>query len=72
MLTLTFLYDKISLGSEGRKVMRKYEDLTRLHENREAPRSHYIPYDTLQKALEGNPEKSAFYMLLNGEWNFKY
>jgi len=52
--------------------MRKYENLDRIYENREAPRSHYIPYDSLEKALEGDPFKSSFYQLLNGEWNFKY
>lgn len=52
--------------------MRKYENLKCLHENNELPRSHYIPYDTLEKALEGNPEKSAYFTLLSGKWNFKY
>lgn len=49
-----------------------YEDLTKLHINTAPPRSHYIPYDTLEGALGGNPEKSKYYMLLNGVWDFKY
>ena len=52
--------------------MRKYEDLKRIHENTLAPRAHYIPYDTLEKALRGNKEESAYYRLLNGEWEFRY
>lgn len=52
--------------------MRKYEDLSRLQENREMPRAYYIPYDSLEKALVGKKENSKYYKLLNGEWNFKY
>ena len=52
--------------------MRNYENLKRLHENTLAPRAHYIPYDSLEKALDGDKSKSDFYTLLNGEWDFKY
>jgi beta-galactosidase len=52
--------------------MRDYEDLSCRHENRERQRSYYIPYDTLEKALNGKKEESAYYKLLNGIWNFKY
>ena len=52
--------------------MRKYENPAFLHDNTMAPRAHYIPYDSLEKALEGNKESSSFYRLLNGEWDFKY
>ena len=52
--------------------MRKYEDLNRIHENTMAPRAHYIPYDSLEKALGGEKGDSAYYRLLNGEWEFAY
>lgn len=52
--------------------MRKYENLKQTSENREKQRAYYIPYDTLEKALEGKKEKSAYYKLLNGRWNFAY
>ncbi len=52
--------------------MRKYENLQCIHENTLPPRAHYIPYDSLEKALEGDKTKSSFYILLNGEWDFKY
>jgi len=52
--------------------MRSYENLNLIHENREPQRSYYIPYDTLEKALEGNKEKSKYYKLLNGQWDFAY
>lgn len=50
--------------------IRKYEQLEYLHENTMSPRSHYIPYDTLEKALEGEKERSNYYHALNGEWQF--
>ena len=52
--------------------MRSYEDLNQIQINREPQRSYYIPYDTLEKALEGKKETSDFYQLLNGEWDFAY
>ena len=52
--------------------MRKYEDLSRIHENTLPPRAHYIPYDSLEKALNGDKFTSEYYTLLNGEWDFRY
>ena len=52
--------------------MRKYENLDFIHENTLAPRAHYIPYDTMEKALAGDKFQSEFYTLLNGEWDFAY
>ena len=52
--------------------MKLYEDLTKLQVNCEEPRTHYIPYDTLEKALCGDCEKSAYYKCLNGRWDFEY
>ncbi len=52
--------------------MRFYEDPTFLQENREDPRAHYIPYDSLEKALAGDRAASAYYRLLNGEWDFRF
>lgn len=43
-----------------------------IHENTMPPRAYYIPYDNLEKALCGDEEKSEYYTLLNGEWDFKY
>lgn len=53
-------------------MMRKYENLAYLHENTLPARAHYIPYDTLEKALQGEKNNSSYYKLLNGEWNFRY
>ncbi len=52
--------------------MRKYEDLSKIHENALPPRAHYIPYDSLEKALKGDKSSSSYYTLLNGEWDFRY
>ncbi len=52
--------------------MRHYEDLDRIHANTLPPRAHYIPYDSLEKALAGKQEDSAFFRLLNGLWDFRY
>lgn len=52
--------------------MRKYENLKLIHENTMEPRAHYIPYDSLKKALTGDKHASNYYTLLNGEWEFRY
>lgn len=52
--------------------MRNYENTERLHENREPQRAYYIPYESLEAALKGDKNKSEYYRLLNGEWNFKF
>ena len=52
--------------------MRQYERTDMTSQNREKPRSYYIPYDTLEKALAGDRTKSAYYKLLNGVWDFAY
>ncbi len=52
--------------------MRRYENLKCIHENTLPPRAHYIPYDSLEKALNGTPAESEYYKLLNGEWDFAY
>lgn len=52
--------------------MRKYENLECIHENTLPPRAHYIPYDSVEKALKGEKELSAYYTLLNGKWDFRY
>lgn len=52
--------------------MREYEDLSKLSVNREAPRSYYIPYESLEKALIGDRFSSKYYTSLNGIWNFRY
>ena len=48
---------------------RIYEMPDKTYENREKQRSYYIPYDTKEKALAGKRELSAYYKLLNGEFD---
>lgn len=52
--------------------MRKYENLDFIHENTMPARAHYIPYDSLEKALQGEKSNSSYYKLMNGEWDFRY
>ncbi len=52
--------------------MRIYEDFNHRSYRREPQRAYYIPYDTLEKALEGDKNKSLYYQCLNGMWDFKF
>lgn len=52
--------------------MRYYEDLNKISINREPTRAYYIPYESMEKALLGERNKSKYYNSLNGIWDFKY
>ena len=52
--------------------MRQYENPQFFQENCEPQRAYYIPYDTMEKALAGKKEESAYYRCLNGEWKFRF
>lgn len=40
--------------------------------NKEAPRATAFPYPDLNQALKGNPQKSPYYLSLNGQWKFNW
>ena len=52
--------------------MEKYNDLSLVSENREAPRAYYIPHHSLESAMTGQKENSQRYRSLNGDWEFCY
>lgn len=53
------IHNKLSQNEKEKFVMRCYEDLTRLSDNREPQRAYYIPYESLEKALAGKKEDSG-------------
>lgn len=55
-----------------KSLIKVYENIDKIYDNREPARAHYIPYDTLDKALCGEKENSKYYHCLNGEWEFAY
>ena len=52
--------------------MRLYERLDKLSENRLPQTAYAIPYESAEKALAGDRNASAYYRLLNGDWDFRY
>ena len=49
-----------------------WENQNVLHINTEAPRATFIPFATVQQALEGDPTNSPFYQSLDGAWKFNW
>ena len=43
-----------------------------LHINTEPPRATFVPFATVQQALEGDFTNSPFYLSLNGAWKFHW
>lgn len=53
-------------------MMKEFENPQILEINREDARSYFIPYRDDASALRGEKEKSPYYRLMNGTWDFKY
>ena len=69
--TILYYNDFIQTRNGG-FPMRHYENPEVFAENRLPQRSYYIPYESLEKALAGNRHSSAYYRLLNGNWDFAF
>ncbi len=52
--------------------MRDYENPEKTGDKLLKQRAYYIPYHSIETALEGKKEKSNYYYLLNGKWDFAY
>ena len=49
-----------------------HEDLNTLHLGCEKPRAYFIPYSSVESALEDIRDESPYFKNLIGEWNFKF
>ena len=49
-----------------------YEDRSVLHIGTEPNRAYYIPCEDASEAIDGFRESSSRFILLNGDWKFKY
>ena len=53
-------------------IPKHFEDLNILHENTMPDRAYYIPSDKREEDLVEHREASSRFVLLNGEWDFRY
>ena len=53
-------------------MQRDYENPKKTGDKRLEQRAYYVPYHSLEAALAGKKEESAYFRLLNGRWDFKY
>ena len=49
-----------------------WENQQILHINTEPPRATFVPFATVEQALNGDSTNSPFYFSLNGEWKFHW
>jgi len=66
------LFLTISLGAYAQYDKPDWENLSVLEINREPARADFIPFATIEQALDGDKEKSPYYLLLNGDWKFNW
>ncbi len=51
---------------------RYHENPKRLHVGCQEPRAYYIPFGSMEMAVNGSREESDRFALLSGEWKFSY
>src|SRR4030042_1334138 len=51
---------------------RYIENPSMVEENQEPPHVPYVPFESVQQAVEGDWEISPFHMSLNGTWKFSW
>lgn len=54
------------------EMLPDWQSLSVLERNREQARDGFIPFHSLDSAINGKREDSAFFQLLNGNWRFHY
>ncbi|HCT5823049.1 TPA: beta-galactosidase subunit alpha [Citrobacter sedlakii] len=52
--------------------MNRWENIQLTHENRLPPRASFFSYDSVTQARSFTREASSHFLLLSGQWNFKY
>lgn len=52
--------------------MNRWENIQLTHENRLPPRAYFFPYDSVAKARSFVRETSSAFLLLSGQWNFRF
>lgn len=72
---ITLIIGSISLiihaQDDPYSFLRKYiENPSMVEENQEPPHVPYIPFESVQQALEGNWGSSPYHLTLNGTWKF--
>ena len=62
----------IFINNNKKVLIYDWENQSIYKVNRQEPVAHFFPYESERYALIGNPEKSKFFISLNGEWDFYF
>jgi len=54
------------------QLVRYIENPSLVEENQEPPHVPYVPFESVQQAIEGDWEASPYYLSLNGTWKFHW
>jgi beta-galactosidase len=71
----TYLFLALSLGTLAGNAQEKkpdWENPAMFNQNKEKPRTYFIPFRTVNEALNKNKNQSVFYKSLNGNWKFNW
>jgi beta-galactosidase len=73
LLFIGFIYPTLHAQYERYEELVRYiENPSLVGENQEPPHVPYVPFESVQQAVEGDWDSSPYYMSLNGTWKFHW
>jgi beta-galactosidase len=72
IFTLLFLNTVVSSVHAQEKESPDWENPAMFNQNKEKPRTSFIPFRTVEEALNLKKNQSVFYKNLNGKWRFNW
>ena len=61
-----------ALGDANDAERPAWNDINVIRENTEAPRAHFVPYQSRANAIVGDTDANPWLQSLNGDWKFSY
>ena len=72
ILLISFFHCAYSQLDKKNSLSEYIENPAIVQENQLDPHASVIPYESMEKAIEGNVENSPYYYTLNGNWKFMW
>lgn len=72
ILPILLIIAGASAAIAGQAPRQDWEDPAVISLNKEDPHATLMPYESLEKALDGDMKKSRYYKCLNGDWKFSW
>ncbi len=71
-LLLFWVITHLALSYSKAQMLMEWQDPTVVEQNKAAPHATLFPFENRDLALRGDPQQSAFFQSLNGDWKFHW